>query len=183
MTGTGFTVEFAAPEPQRLAHWWAQVLRWTVGPDDVVRPTGPGVALRFTASAADKAGKNSVHLQLRSESYEHQRDTLLRLFNAGARFTDEGEDVPWQELTDPAGNELRLLEPRKSDVDTGPVASVVVGSPDPAADSAWWVAAGLQVVRRDPALIALHSTARTGPFLEFALVGPTIGMLRVLPEL
>lgn len=180
MTGTGISVEFAAAEPERLARWWAHVLGWELAGALAVLPRGPGLPLRFVAADRAKTGKNRVHLDLRSESHEHQQDFLLRLFNAGARFVDigQGEDVPWQVLADPAGNELCLLEPRRSDVDTGPVHSVVVESADPAAESA---AYDLPAVLHRPDLVVLHSPQRTGPYLEFVPGGATGDVVRLVP--
>lgn len=180
MTCTGIIVEFAAAEPERLARWWAGVLGWELSGTGAVLPRGPGVPLRFVTADRAKAGKNRVHLDLRSESHEHQQEFLLRLFNAGARFIDigQGEDVPWQVLADPAGNELCLLEPRRSDVDTGPVHSVVVECPDPAAEAARW---DLPVLSRGPDLVALHQPGTTGPYLEFVPGCSPGEMLRVLP--
>ncbi|WP_243789302.1 VOC family protein [Saccharopolyspora gloriosae] len=189
MNGTGFTVEFATARPMRLARWWAQVLDWTVdtgSPEPVVRPAGPpGVPLLFTAASREKTGKNGVHLDLRSESHEHERTMLLRLFNAGARFADvgQGEDVPWVVMTDPDGNELCLLEPRKSDVDTGAVHSVVVDSADPALDAQRWTeTTPLIAVHREPHLVALHAPDRTGPYLEFLNAHGPGTKLRVRPQ-
>lgn len=188
MTGTGFTVEFATAQPMRLARWWARVLDWAVdtsATDPVVRSAGPGVPLLFTGAEREKSGKNGVHLDLRSESHDHERTMLLRLFNAGARFADigQGENVPWVVMTDPDGNELCLLEPRKSDVDTGAVHSVVVDSADPARDARRWTdTTSLIVVHREPHLVALHSPDRSGPYLEFlSATGPGT-TLRVLPR-
>ncbi|MBB5068059.1 VOC family protein [Saccharopolyspora gloriosae] len=188
MTGTGFTVEFATARPLLLARWWAQVLDWTVdtsAADPVVRPAGPGIPLLFAGAAREKSGKNGVHLDLRSESHDHERTMLLRLFNAGARFADigQGEDVPWVVMTDPDGNELCLLEPRKSDVDTGAVHSVVIDSADPERDARRWTGTtSLIVVHREPHLVALHSPDRSGPYLEFlSATGPGT-TLRVLPH-
>ncbi|MFI0463667.1 VOC family protein [Saccharopolyspora sp. 5N102] len=181
-------VEFSAREPERLARWWADVLGWRLDTacGIVVQPTGPGVPLRFVASARAKSGKNGVHLDLRSETHDDQNRIVERLFNAGARFADidQSSEVPWVVMADLEGNELCVLEPRKVYANTGPVAAVVVDTQDPRSDALTMAAAtGMELAGERSEFASLHPASGEGPFLEFLENddGPE-GMLRVLVE-
>jgi hypothetical protein len=183
-------VEFSAREPGPLAQWWADALGWMVTITDseatVVRPAvGPGFPLRFRASTRHKSRKNGVHLDLRSRSYRDQRAIVERLFNAGAEFADIGQnyDVPWMVLSDPEGNELCVLEPRMSYMDTGPLATIVIDCDDPGVQAcAWASTTGMAITSDEHGFAALRATDE-GPFLEFVRqgAGPD-GMLRVVWE-
>lgn len=181
-------VEFSAQEPERLARWWADVLGWHLDTrtGTVVQPTGPGVPLRFVASARAKTRKNGVHLDLRSESHDDQNRIVERLFNAGARFADidQSSDVPWVVMADVEGNELCVLEPRKVYVDTGPVAAVAIDTSDPRSDARTMATAtGMELAGERCEFASLRPPSGEGPFLEFleSESGPQ-GMLRVLVE-
>ncbi|MER5391330.1 VOC family protein [Saccharopolyspora sp. NPDC002686] len=178
-------VEFSAREPERLARWWADVLGWHLDGTSV-RPTGAGVELRFVPSSTTKTGKNGVHLDLRSESHDDQNKIVERLFNAGARFADidQSSDVPWVVMADVEGNELCVLEPRKVYERTGPVAAIVVDTPDPRAQARSWAeTTGMDLVGDRAEFASLRPPSGEGPHLEFLAAdsGPT-GMLRLLAE-
>ncbi|KAA5826519.1 VOC family protein [Saccharopolyspora hirsuta] len=181
-------VEFSAQEPQRLARWWADALDWDLdaGSGTTVRPVGPGVELRFVPGATAKTGKNGVHLDLRSGSHDDQNKIVERLFNAGARFADidQSSDVPWVVMADIEGNELCVLEPRKVYERTGPVAAVVVDTPDPRALARSWAEiTGMDLTGDSPEFSALHPTSGEGPHLEFlAAESDPGGRLRLLAE-
>ncbi|MGW5645141.1 VOC family protein [Saccharopolyspora sp. NPDC003752] len=181
-------VEFSAREPERLARWWADVLGWRLDTacGIVVQPTGPGVPLRFVASARVKSRKNGVHLDLRSETHDDQNRIVERLFNAGARFADidQSSEVPWVVMADLEGNELCVLEPRKVYANTGSVAAVVVDTQDPRSDARTMAAAtGMELAGERAEFASLQPVSGEGPFLEFLENddGPE-GMLRVLVE-
>ncbi|MBB5156134.1 VOC family protein [Saccharopolyspora phatthalungensis] len=181
-------VEFSAREPARLARWWAEALGWQLDTQTgiIVRPTGPGVPLRFVASARAKTRKNGVHLDLRSESHDDQNKIVERLFNAGARFADidQSSDVPWVVMADIEGNELCVLEPRKVYTRTGPLAAIVVDSLDPRSDARTLATAtGMELAGERSEFASLRPPSGEGPFLEFleSASGPE-GMLRVLAE-
>jgi len=99
---------------------------------------------------------------------------VARLRELGARPADIGQgDVPWAVLADPEGNELCVLDPRPGYRDTGPVAAVVIDTPDPGALASFWeLAAGW--VRDDSASdnhkVALRSPHGVGPYLELLRV-------------
>jgi predicted enzyme related to lactoylglutathione lyase len=184
-----------ANDPPGLARFWAAALGWEIAaeePDEVdVEPSGfdyPGPAalpLVFVAVPEAKAVKNRVHLDLATESARHQADVVARLRGLGARPLDIGQgDVPWVVLADPEGNELCVLEPRPVYADTGPVAAVVVDSPDPAALAGFWkLASGWVQTSAEDDFVAFRSPQRVGPYLEFLRVGdPKTVKNRVHPD-
>lgn len=181
-------VEFSARQPDRLARWWADALGWDVhlGQRLDVRAGATGPTLRFTAADRGKDATNGVHLDLRSGTLDEQRLIVGRLIAAGARTTDVGQagTAPWVVLADPEDNEFCVLEPRADYNGTGPLAAVVVRSPDPAEAARWWQEE-TDMVRAEPApgFASLRPVSGYGTHLEFlrAADGPD-GMLRVLPE-
>jgi Glyoxalase-like domain len=110
-----------ATDHRALARWWADALGWAVTLDDPreaeVAPPGPdrlGLPLGFGPVPEAKAGKNRVHLDLRSASTDDQAALVARLTAAGARPVDvgQGDQFPWTVLADPEGNEFCVLTPR-----------------------------------------------------------------------
>jgi len=172
-----------ANDPPGLARFWAAALGWEVAaeePDEVaVCPAGYdypdplALPLVFVPAGEAKTVKNRVHLDLATESAGHQADVVARLRELGARPLDIGQgDVPWVVLGDPEGNELCVLEPRPVYADTGPVAAVVVDSPDPAALAGFWeLAAGWVRSRSEDGFATLRSPQGVGPYLEFLRTG------------
>ena len=186
---------FDANDPPKLARFWAAALGWEVAaeePDEVVVwPSGfdyPGPAalpLVFVPVPEAKTVKNRVHLDLATESAGHQADLVARLRELGARPLDIGQgDVPWAVLGDPEGNELCVLEPRPVYAGTGPVAAVVVDSPDPAALAGFWeLASGWARSRSEDDFVAFRSPQGAGPYLEFLRVNdPKAVKDRVHPD-
>jgi len=145
-----------ANDPAGLAGFWSGALDWVIAseePDEVdVWPAG----YHYPDPVA-----------------EHQAAVVARARDLGATPVDIGQgDAAWVVLADPEGNELCVLEPRPEYMDTGPVAAVVVDSPDPAAAARFWQAAA----GWDPAeewsdrFAALRSPRGVGPYLEFLRV-------------
>ena len=145
------TVVIDAAHPGALAHWWSEAIGWPitfVAPDEVVvEPAGNGQsydvpALVFVPVDDPKTTKNRVHLDLASDSTDHQAELVARLVAAGAGHADVGQsDVPWVVLADPEGNEFCVLEPRDRHIGRGPIASIVVDAADPSTIARFWVAA------------------------------------------
>lgn len=168
-----------AADPHALAGFWARALDWDVTDEDDneadVEPAGfrypsPEVLpLVFVRVPEPKSGKNRVHLDLASTSLEHQAALVDKVIGLGATPADIGQgDVPWVVLADPEGNEFCVLEPRDIYRDTGPVAAVVIDTPDPQASAAFWaLAAGWSALASEPQFASLRSPASAGPFLEF----------------
>jgi hypothetical protein len=163
-----------AAEPARLARFWAAVLGWEVAGKAAVRPAGfsypdpSALPLVFVPVSGAKTGKNRVHLDVASQSAEHQASELERLLALGAVPADIGqEDVPWHVLADPEGNEFCLLDPRPVYLDTGPVAAVVADCADPVAVAGFWrLATGWVPAASTQDGISFRSPQGAGPYLE-----------------
>jgi predicted enzyme related to lactoylglutathione lyase len=172
-----------ANDPAKLARFWSGALGWEIEdeePGEVdVSPAGyhypdpVALPLVFVAVPEPKTVKDRVHLDLASRSAEHQAELVARLRDLGATPVDIGQgDVPWVVLADPEGNELCVLEPRPVYMDTGPVAAVLVDSPDPAAAAGFWQRAAGWVPGGEwtDGFTALRSPQGVGPYLEFLRV-------------
>ena len=184
MTTRLTSIVIDAAQPGVLAHWWSEAIGWPVtfvAPDEVVvEPPGNGQsydvpALVFVPVDDPKATKNRVHLDLASDSVDHQAELVERLVSIGAAHVDIGQtNVPWIVLSDPEGNEFCVLEPRERHIGRGPIASIVVDAADPARIARFWVAAsGWPIaVERDGA-VSLHSPRGLLPDLDFVPVDDT----------
>ena len=181
MTTRLTSVVIDAAHPGALAHWWSEAIGWPitfVAPDEVVvEPAGNGQsydvpALVFGEGVDPKITKNRVHLDLASDSAEHQAELVARLVAAGAAHVDVGQsDVPWVVLADPEGNEFCVLEPRERHVGRGPIASIVVDAADPSAVARFWVAAsGWPIADESEGGVTLHNPRGLLPDLDFVPV-------------
>jgi len=172
-----------ANDPAKLARFWSGALGWVIEdeqPGEVdVSPAGyrypdpVALPLVFVSVPEPKTVKDRIHLDLASRSPEHQAEIVARLRDLGATPVDIGQgDVPWVVLADPEGNELCVLEPRPVYSDTGPVAAVLVDSPDPAAAAGFWQRAAGWVPGGEwsDGFTALRSPHGVGPYLEFLRV-------------
>lgn len=169
-------VVFDAARPRSVAHFWAQLLGWSVTLDrpdeaDVSAPGPAGVtpALIFLPTTQAKHGKNRIHLDVASRSLDHQQFLADRACALGANPVDIGQgSVPWLVLADPEGNEFCVLEPREEYVDTGSLAAIVVDTCDPARLAAFWSAAsGWPVLRNERRVTGLRAPTGLGVWLEF----------------
>jgi predicted enzyme related to lactoylglutathione lyase len=172
-----------AADPAELARFWAAALGWevtveeadevAVAPEGFVYPGTTAQPLLFVPVPEPKTGKNRVHLDLASDSAEHQAALVRRLRDLGATPADIGQgDVPWVVLADPEGNELCVLEPRDRYRDTGPVAAIVMDCQDPEALARFWsTAAGWPVTGSDEIISSLRSPDGKGPYLELLRTG------------
>jgi hypothetical protein len=110
---------FDANHPVRLARFWSGVLGWETGGDPAdgvaLRPNDDtGFLIRFQPTTRPKAGQNPMHFDLTSTSPQHQRQTVARAVELGARHIDIGQ-LPEEGhvvLADPDGNEFCVLPPR-----------------------------------------------------------------------
>jgi hypothetical protein len=172
-----------ANDPAGLAGFWSGALGWVIGseePDEVdVWPAGyhypdpVALPLVFVSVPEPKTVKDRVHLDLATRSAEHQAAVVARARDLGATHVDIGQgDAAWVVLADPEGNELCVLEPRPQYLETGPVAAVVVDSPDPAAAARFWQQAAGWVPAEEwsDRFAALRSPGGVGPYLEFLRV-------------
>jgi predicted enzyme related to lactoylglutathione lyase len=173
-----------ANDPRKLAQFWAAALGWEVEeeegaeeadvwPAGYAYPDPVALPIVFVPMPEPKAAKNRVHIDLASRSAQHQASLVERVRELGARPLDVGQgDVPWVVLADPEGNEFCVLEPRDVYRDTGPVAALVMDSPDPAALAGFWeLASGwVRSPSRDDALVRFRSPQGVGPYFELLQV-------------
>jgi predicted enzyme related to lactoylglutathione lyase len=173
-----------ANDPPKLARFWAAALGWVVeeeeGAEEVdVSPAGyeypdpVALPIVFLPVPQPKAIKNRLHIDLASQSAEHQASLVERLRELGARPLDIGQgDVPWVVLADPEGNEFCVLEPRDAYRDTGPVAAVVMDAADPVALAGFWELASGWVRSRSEGddLVGFRSPQGVGPYFELLRV-------------
>lgn len=178
MTTRLFSVVFDAGDPARLGRWWAEALDWPVtfeSPDEVVveladnEATEAMPALVFVPVSDPKVGKNRVHLDLASDSSDHQRAQVERLVGLGATRVDIGQrDVPWVVLADPEGNELCVLEPRDRYRGRGPLAAIVVDAVEPDTLARFWTeATGWPIGSRSEMGVSLFRPGDLLPDLDF----------------
>ena len=177
MTTRLTSVVIDAARPAALAHWWSEATGWPVtliAPDEVVvEPPGNGQsydvpALVFVPVDDPKTTKNRVHLDLASDSLEHQARLVDQLVGSGATHVDIGQSgVPWIVLADPEGNEFCVLEPRERHVGRGPIAAIVMDAADPGAIARFWVAAsGWPIAAEHDWAVSLHNPRGLLPDLE-----------------
>ena len=114
-----------------LSRWWADVLGWQVvyeADDEVVivpahvteesiRATpwaevGPGIV--FVPVPEGKTVKNRIHIDLAPHTSDDRAAEIARLVAVGASRVDVGQDddVTWDVLADPEGNEFCVLSSR-----------------------------------------------------------------------
>jgi hypothetical protein len=105
-------------DPGRLAEFWAEALGWRItGRDDPEWIVEPPEGSREDSVVADllfirvpevKHGQNRLHLDLRPED---QAKEVARLERLGATRVDvgQGDEVSWQVMADPEGNEFCVL--------------------------------------------------------------------------
>jgi hypothetical protein len=108
-------VTFDAHDPALVAEFWTGMLGRTVI-DDARGLLLPGsetqVGLRFSHTAAEKAGPNRVHLHLTSATPADQQDTVTAAVERGAAHIDVGQ-LPEEGhivLADTGGNEFCVIE-------------------------------------------------------------------------
>ena len=112
-------------EPERLAHFWAEVLGWRVTvtgdpewgiePPEGSREDSVVPDMLFLQVPDDKVGLNRLHIDLRpTGDAPDQAAEVARLEALGATRVDVGQftgggDVSWVVMADPEGNELCVL--------------------------------------------------------------------------
>ena len=116
-----------------LSRWWADVLGWQIvyeADDEVVivpahvteesiRSTpwaevGPGIV--FVPVPEGKTVKNRIHIDLAPHTSDDRDAEIARLVGMGASRVDVGQedDVTWDVLADPEGNEFCVLSSRET---------------------------------------------------------------------
>ncbi len=118
-TGPIAAVVSDCADPRAMARFWGQAMDWTVHEvtADYARlrsSKGVGPYLEFVRSPDAKTVKNRTHLDLRPYPGDDQAGEVARLHALGATDIDvgQGDDVSWNCLADPEGNEFDVLTPR-----------------------------------------------------------------------
>ena len=165
----------------RLARFWAAALLWEVHDETnegiaLVPTDGTRLTFCFLPVREPKAGKNRLHLDLVSESPEHQSEMADRLTTLGAQRVDIGQgNVPWVVMADPAGNEFCVVVRGDFLATTGLIGAIVFEPADPVVGRFWSEAAGWPVVYDQDGDTAIRAPDGRGPFVTF---GPPTGPVK-----
>jgi catechol 2,3-dioxygenase-like lactoylglutathione lyase family enzyme len=107
---------FDCADPPALAKFWQKLLGGKVildeSGDAELHRNGSNVRFDFLKVPEAKAGKNRLHLDLRSRVYDA---AIADALSFGATLADDiyhGDE--WQVLRDPEGNEFCILRPRST---------------------------------------------------------------------
>jgi hypothetical protein len=118
-TGPVAAVVNDCADPRAMARFWGQAMDWTVHQvtADYARlrsAQGVGPYLEFVRTPDVKTVKNRTHLDLAPYRGDDQAAEAARLRVLGAADIDlgQGDDVSWNCLADPEGNEFDVLTPR-----------------------------------------------------------------------
>ncbi|MPV35873.1 VOC family protein [Georgenia subflava] len=127
-----YSTVIEARDHRALAAWWAEAIGWETAfeTDDEVVLWPPWAAelgsrfsfeqvppgLVFVPVEHDKQGKNRLHLDFAPHVSEDRDAVIERLLALGATRADvgQGDDVTWEVLADPDGNEFCVLSSRES---------------------------------------------------------------------
>jgi len=176
------TLCFDANDPLRLARFWAAALGWEIDDesDDEVGllPTdGTPFDFLFLPVPEPKAGKSRLHLDLVSESPEHQSEMVDRFITLGAQPVDIGQssDEDHVVLADPEGNEFCVVLRGDFLATTGLIGAIVFEPADPVVGRFWAEAAGWPMVYDQDGDTAIRAPDGQGPFLTF---GPPTGAVK-----
>ncbi|MGV1007583.1 MAG: VOC family protein [Dermatophilaceae bacterium] len=128
-----YTVVIDCADVRAQARWWAAALDWVLVYDTeeeavIVPPhlandeaipadrwTSVAPGLVFVPVPEGKTVKNRLHLDLAPHSSQDRDAEIQRLLDLGARRADVGQDrdeVSWEVLADPEGNEFCVLSSR-----------------------------------------------------------------------
>ncbi|MER5731596.1 VOC family protein [Streptomyces sp. NPDC002138] len=101
-------------DPRALARFWAQLLHAQVvdrgrGWSHLEVPGGGGVRLAFQPVPEEKAGKNRLHLDIRTGDIEAAIAEVVGLGGARVGETVTDDQGAFQTMRDPEGNEFCLV--------------------------------------------------------------------------
>jgi len=173
------TLCFDANDPLRLARFWAATLHWDIEDETdeeigLVPTDGTRFLFLFLPVPEPKTGKNRIHLDLVSESPEHQSEMVDRLIALGARRVDIGQstDVDHVVLADPEGNEFCVVLRGDFLATTDLIGAIVFEPADPIVGRFWSEATGWPIVYDQDGDTAIREPDGRGPFVTF---GPPTG--------
>lgn len=162
----------------RLARFWAAALLWEIDETGeevgLVPADGTCPLFLFLPVPEPKAGKNRLHLDLVSESPEHQAEMVDRFIALGAQHVDIGQsrDEDHVVLADPEGNEFCVVLRGDFLATTDLVGAIVFEPAAPVVGRFWSMAAGWPIVYDQDGDTAIRSPNGRGPFVTF---GPPAG--------
>lgn len=167
-----------------MARFWAATLLWEI-PDqtaveiDLVPTDGTPFHFMFLPVRRPKAGKSRLHLDLVSESREHQSEMVDRLVTLGAQRVDIGQsrEADYVVLADPEGNEFCVVMRGDFLATTDLLGSIVFEPAAPIVGRFWSAAAGWPVVYDQDGDTAIRAPDRRGPFVTF---GPPTGAIKTV---
>jgi predicted enzyme related to lactoylglutathione lyase len=169
---------FDALDPVRLARFWASALGWEVhdeasGEIGVLPTDGTRFILVFLPVPEPKTAKNPIHLDLVTESVDHQREVVERLIELGAQPVDigQGSDADHVVLADSEGNEFCVVLRGEFLADTDFLGAVVFEPAHPATGHFWGEAIGWPVVYDQDGDVAIRAPEGQGPFITFGPPG------------
>jgi hypothetical protein len=105
-------------DPRSLARFWAQAAGWPCERASAdmaaLRSAGDvGPYLELLRIGDPKTVKNRIHFDVAPYRGDDHAAEVTRLRQLGAAPANVGQDqVPWEVLADPEGNELCVLAPR-----------------------------------------------------------------------
>jgi hypothetical protein len=167
-------LSFDANDPLLLARFWAGALGGQIlDPQAEVISVMPADDTPFVVSFGPvpepKAGKSRIHLDLVSETPDHQAAMVDELVALGARRADIGQGaVPWTVMADPEGNEFCVVVRGEFLATTGLLGAIVFEPASyPAVGRFWSEATGWPVVYDDGGDMAIRHPGGRGPFVTF----------------
>jgi hypothetical protein len=140
----------------------------------LVPTDGTRFEILFLPVPEPKTGKNRIHLDLVSESPEHQSEMVDRLIALGAQRVDIGQpsEADHVVLADPEGNEFCVVI-RGDFLATADLIGAIVFEPaDTIVGRFWSEATGWPIVYDQDGDTAIREPNRRGPFVTF---GPPTG--------
>lgn len=173
---------FDANDPLRLGRFWAAALHWEIYDETheeigLVPTDGTRLRFLFLPVPEPKTGKNRIHLDLVSESPEHQSEMADRLISLGARHIDigQGGDADHVVLADPEGNEFCVVLRGDFLATTDLIGAIVFEPGAPVVGRFFSEAAGWPIVYDQDGDTAIRAHDGRGPFVTF---GPPTGAVK-----
>jgi hypothetical protein len=162
-----------------LARYWAAALFWEIEDETdeeigLVPTDGTRLPILFLPVPEPKAGKNRLHLDLVSESPQHQSEMVDRLIRLGAQHVDIGQSREDDHvvLADPEGNEFCVVLRGDFLATTDLLGAIVFEPAAPVVGRFWSEAAGWPIVYDQDGDTAIRALEGGGPFVTF---GPPTG--------
>ena len=119
LSGCGRLGALSCDGSRGVGYFWSNALGWPLVWDQdeetaIRAPDGTGPFITWGGGLpAPKIGKNRLHLDIAPSDHGDQHVEVDRLVSLGATEVDIGQgSVGWVIMSDPDGNEFRVLNPR-----------------------------------------------------------------------